>query len=159
MKGNTRAVLVTLLTGALAGAPATLHAEYRAGLYAYDIFDYEVARFSWIECAERGDFRCQYALGTLYKDGKGVERDLRTAREWLLKAARQGSRDAQLELGILRSIGGEGVTQDVVRAYVWFTLAAREDDEEAVERRNLVEQMLSEEEKKEAQTRIEAWTD
>ena len=42
------------------------------------------------ELAEKGDAYSAYCLGTRYRDGFGVPKDLAKAREWLGKAASQG---------------------------------------------------------------------
>ena len=92
----------------------------------------------------------------LYNEGKGVEKDHREAVRLLRYAAAHGLADAQLELGILRAIGPEGVTQDAVQAYVWFHLAAEQGDERAARHRGRVAAMLLEAEHPEARRRIAA---
>jgi hypothetical protein len=53
------------------------------------------------ELAEKGDAYGQYCLGTRYRDGCGVPKDLAKAREWLGKAASQGLGNAVRELHVL----------------------------------------------------------
>jgi TPR repeat protein len=48
--------------------------------------------------------------------------------------AEQGNAGAQNNLGVMYR-NGEGVTQDYVRARMWFNLAARKGDEDAKENR------------------------
>jgi hypothetical protein len=53
------------------------------------------------ELAEKGDAYGEYCLGTRYRDGFGVAKNLAKAREWLGKAASQGLGNAVRELHIL----------------------------------------------------------
>ena len=53
------------------------------------------------ELAEKGDAYSAYCLGTRYRDGFGVPKDLAKAREWLGKAASQGIGGAKIELHAL----------------------------------------------------------
>jgi uncharacterized protein len=48
--------------------------------------------FDWyLVAAEKGNSKAQYALGVLYKQGWGVEKNEKNARQWLQRAAEQGS--------------------------------------------------------------------
>lgn len=51
--------------------------------------------------AEQQDAPAQYALGTLYRDGQGVKKNTRLAREWLQRAAAQGHAPAKKALAQL----------------------------------------------------------
>jgi hypothetical protein len=53
------------------------------------------------ELAGAGDAYGELRMGQRYRDGDGVARDLRLAREWLAKSAAQGDKTAQRELGEL----------------------------------------------------------
>jgi TPR repeat protein len=53
-----------------------------------------------------------------------VARDEAEAVTWFMKAAEQENFPAQYNLGVIYAKGGNGVTQDYVRAYLWFSLAA-----------------------------------
>lgn len=55
----------------------------------------------YFQQATNGDDFAQYRIGQYYRDGAGVRRDLRKAREWLAKAAAQGQKDAAKELAQL----------------------------------------------------------
>ena len=61
------------------------------------------------ELAEKGDAYGEYCLGTRYRDGFGVAKDLAKAREWLGKAASQGLGNAVRELHVLALRSGIGV--------------------------------------------------
>ncbi len=73
--------------------------------------------------AEQGDAKAQFALGTMYRDGQGVDRDYAEALSWWVKAAEQGVVDAQYALGNAYS-GGTGIARDNVLAYMWYDIAA-----------------------------------
>ena len=55
----------------------------------------------WERAAELSDIASQYNLGLAYYQGKGAEKDLNKARNWLDKAAAQGHADAKRVLGII----------------------------------------------------------
>jgi len=73
--------------------------------------------------AENGDADAQFVLGTMYRDGQGVEQDYTEALEWWHKAAEQGVIDAQFALGNIYA-GGSGIAQDNVLAYMWYDIVA-----------------------------------
>ncbi|KAF9153944.1 hypothetical protein BG015_002250 [Linnemannia schmuckeri] len=75
--------------------------------------------------ANLGDKVAQVALGRMYKTGRGVKQDYRTAVEWFLKAANQGYADAQLELGQLYR-DGSGVEKDYSTALEWLRKAGEQ---------------------------------
>jgi TPR repeat protein len=87
-----------------------LHKDYAGALY-------------WGEKAARnGEARAQYVLGTMYREGEGVKKDLPRAVGLLQKAADQNHPWAQYDLGLMYDLG-EGVPHDRVVAYKWLTLA------------------------------------
>ena len=85
-------------------------------------------QFKWLtrnRClAEQGDSEAQLKLGIAYRDGSdGPPQDYTEAAKWFHKAAEQGNAMAQFNLGLLYE-NGRGVTQDYVRAHMWYNLAA-----------------------------------
>jgi TPR repeat protein len=76
--------------------------------------------------AEQGDAIAQHNLGFMYFEGKGIPQDFDKAAYWFTKAAEQGSWVAQYNLGFLYS-----KSQDYVRAYAWYNLAASQDKDRA----------------------------
>ena len=52
--------------------------------------------------AEAGNWRAQYILGKLHRDGDGVTKDKEKAAEWFQKAADQGSKEAKMDLELLK---------------------------------------------------------
>jgi NTE family protein len=83
--------------------------------------------------AENGSVKAATNLAILYANGKcspEIEVDYREAARLLLPAAEKGYVGAQVSLGILY-VNGKGVQRDLVRAYAWYKLAAKQGDERA----------------------------
>ena len=55
--------------------------------------------------------------------GEGVPRDYQKALQWIRKAARQGYRKAQLNLGLMY-VNGHGIEKNYLFAYVLFNQVA-----------------------------------
>jgi uncharacterized protein len=73
----------------------------------------------WRKAADHGDEEAQILLAEKYIDGHAFG----LAAEWFRKAADAGNPDAQVRLGLLYE-RGDGVPQDYVLSYMWFSLAA-----------------------------------
>ena len=99
-----------------AGEFSRATALYRSGHYheALDILK---------PLAASGDPYALYTIGVMYDDGRGLPKNLKLAHSCYLKAARKGLVDAQFVAGMFYA-AGRGRPQEVVRAYVWFDLAA-----------------------------------
>ena len=98
-------------------------AGFDAGMAAYKQGDYATALPELRAAAEGGHARAQYALGSMYNEGKGVAPDRAAAAEWYRKAAVQSHAQAQFALGVLYS-SGKGEAKDMDAAHMWFSLAA-----------------------------------
>jgi TPR repeat protein len=79
------------------------------------------------EAARRGSAKAQYALGYMYRSGRGVARNYNTAAEWFERSAEQGNADAQNSLGV-RYLLGQGTAQDYTQALTWFQKAAAQNN-------------------------------
>ena len=80
---------------------------------------------SWYrKAAEQGHVKAQFILGLCYKFGQGVAQDQNQMIPWFRKAAEQGFSRAQAEMGVSYYKGRGGLSQDMVRAYAWTSLAA-----------------------------------
>ena len=95
------------------------------GADAYRTQDYAKAAQLWQPPAEQGNAEAQYRLGTLYAEGKGVERNDATAFMWMQRAATQGNASAQYDVGA-SYIEGAGVKKDESEAAKWFKRAANQ---------------------------------
>lgn len=103
---------------------------FDSGVIYYDSFDYTQALKSFIPLAEHGDIFSQYYLGTMYQNGRGVEKDYVQAIHWYRKAAEQGHARAQSILGNMY-FRGIGVESDEKEGLKWSLKAARQGDAEA----------------------------
>ncbi len=81
------------------------------------------------KAAEQNYAKAQYNLGVCFYAGEGVAKDPEAVK-WYRKAAEQNDAEDQLYLG-LSYVKGEGVAEDLVEAYKWLLLAARQGDESA----------------------------
>ena len=79
-------------------------------------------------CGQDGASAC-FHIGLLYREGRGVEIDLREAKVWFEKAADLGHKDAQFVLGLVY-LGGRGVMKDSREAEKWFERAAGPSDQD-----------------------------
>jgi uncharacterized protein len=73
--------------------------------------------------SDEGDVVGHFALGWLFVNGHGVERDKKIAFELYLKAAEQGYANSQFNLGSMFD-NGEGVAKDKMKAIEWYLRAA-----------------------------------
>ncbi len=105
-------------------AQGNANAQYDIGwLYTIGLGvpkDHAMAQHWWEQAAALGDVRTQVALGVMDRD----RQDYGQAAQWFEKAAAQGEAYAQLNLGGLHE-AGQGVQQDYVHAYMWYSLAAQ----------------------------------
>ena len=116
-------VLTSLLICGSVGADID---AYSAGRQAYDNGAFDTARDFWLQAAETGDARAEFAMGTLYERGEGVDPAPSLATAWYLRAARHGFAPAQFNLGNAYH-RGRGVPQDVDEAVYWWARAAAAD--------------------------------
>ena len=65
-----------------------------------------------LELAKEGNADAQYAVGSMYLTGEGVEQNYVAAFGWISKAANQGVIDAQHDLALMYK-HGDGVEQDI----------------------------------------------
>jgi TPR repeat protein len=72
---------------------------------------------------ELSDAESQFALGLMYVDGQGVDKDPATAAQWFLKAAHQDHLEAQYRLGEMYQ-NGIGVESNTREAKMWLSKAA-----------------------------------
>ncbi|KAG0195682.1 hypothetical protein BGX33_002806 [Mortierella sp. NVP41] len=80
--------------------------------------------------ASLGDKDAQVALGDMYRDGRGVEKDYQAAMDWYLKAADQGDPVGQRQVGNLHHYG-QGVPRNHYQAMEWYLKAAGQGSADA----------------------------
>ena len=83
-----------------------------------------------LELAEQGQVNAQFALGTMYNFGQGVQQDDKTAVIWYTKAAEQENANAQAYLGVMYA-NGLGVPENDKTSVVWYTKAAEQGQAQA----------------------------
>lgn len=79
-----------------------------------------------------------HRIGSLYREGLGVEQDWAKAKEWYLKVTTAEPKKDDKEMvpfwfsiGSLYFHGGPGIAQDYTEAMTWFLKAAKVGDVEA----------------------------
>jgi TPR repeat protein len=100
--------------------------------------DAERARVWYQRAAEQGNVKAMHNLAVI-SAGKP---DYPEAIRWFTEAAGYNLPDSQFNLAVLLE-GGLGGPKDLKQAYLWFALAARGGDKEAMKRRDLVKAQLS----------------
>ena len=99
--------------------------DYQKGLTAAKSGDFATALREWTPLAEQGNAIAQYNLGLMYRKGRGVPQDDKTAVKWYRLAAKQGDALAQTNLGYMYK-NGIGVPQNYKIAVKWYRLAAKQ---------------------------------
>ncbi len=108
------------------------------------------------KAAEQGDATAQSNLGVMYAKGRGVPQNDREAVDWYRKAAEQGNAQAQSNLGFMYA-EGRGVPQNHREAYFWWLLSSAQGFSAAVNNRDIVEKMLTPQQRANAQANAQAW--
>lgn len=135
---------------------STAHADFAAGLKAYEEHNYVAAAKEWRSLAEAGDAPSQFNLGLLYLDGAGVVQNYEQAIEWFRRSADQGYVKAQHNLGALYGVG-TGVRRNYVLAHMWFNICAAAGDTQCAKQRDLVARKMKPRDLTEAQRRAHEW--
>jgi uncharacterized protein len=91
-----------------------------------DTHSYDVATDCWRKAADEGFAKAQFRMGTLYKEGKWIEKDYAQAVKFFEKAAEQGNLRAAVELGISFELG-LGVEQSNEEAFKLYLQAAEKE--------------------------------
>jgi len=92
----------------------------------WDAGDYRQAFAAAFEPANAGDPQAQFLLGEAYRLGRSVDQDLLQARDWYMRAARQGDSASAAALGEL--LLNMRLSREAVP---WLTLAASHNDARA----------------------------
>lgn len=96
-------------------------AGFDEGLTAYNKKEYLSALQEFKPLAEQGSADAQNALGVMYENGFGVEKNDGQAIRWYRQAAEQGNENAQFNLGVLFDN-----RQDYTEAVRWYRKAAEQ---------------------------------
>ena len=82
--------------------------------------------------ANAGNADAEELIGIMYAMGLGVTQDDRRAFEWYLRSAMKGHAGAQSGVGWYYEVGRGLPSNDLVRAYMWYTLSAIGGDPDAL---------------------------
>lgn len=89
--------------------------------------------FEYMKKAAEGGFAwAQEDLARMYLKGEGTEKNSEKAIEWFEKAAEQNMTDSQYLLGLFYESGEGTVKPDFEKAKYWYTKAAENGDEDAI---------------------------
>ncbi len=117
----------TLMVGVMATLPSLLGADYETGLRAFRNRDFNKALLELAPLAAGGDPNAQMMLGQLFFYGWGVDQNSDVAFSLFLRAAAQGSKEAQTFVGHCYELG-KGTAKDEKLAFHWTCLAASGSD-------------------------------
>ena len=107
------------------------------------------------KAADAGNARAMHNLAVLYTGPEGGPK-VQEATELFKKAGSLGVQDSQFNLGILYG-RGMGVELDLKESYKWFSLAARNGDKDAADKRDQVANAMLPEDLDKARLAVEAW--
>ncbi len=111
-----------------------LGALYEKGLGVFK--DMNEAKALYLKAANAGNARAMHNLGVLSAESSGDSKpDFVAAVSWFKKASQLGVRDSQFNLGILET-RGLGGPQDLGQAWLYFSLAAKQNDADAAKKRD-----------------------
>jgi len=130
------------------------HADYSRAMEAYRSSDRSAALETLLRLAEAGHAPSQYAVGDMFYQGDGVEKDLGKAAHWIDLAAASRLPGALYHLGFLQ-LRGEGIAQDPVAAYVTLHTAAELGNPDAAKVIERLESTLDPQQLATARERIE----
>jgi hypothetical protein len=92
----------------------------------------------------------------MYRRGLGVQQDNAEAVRLYRKAAEQGYLNAQYNIGVMCA-EGQGVGEDLVQAYMWFSLVAASGDSTAKKNMEIIAARMTPSQIAEAQRLAKEW--
>jgi len=129
----------------LAAERGVAKAQYNLGAMYKDgqgvTQDYKEAVKWYRLAAEQGYVFAQFNLGYAYQRGLGITPDYKKAESWYLLAAEQGDARAQQNLGLMYALGGKGVIENFVLAYMWLNIVSK--GEKVKEAINILESVMT----------------
>ncbi len=104
------------------GTTAAFAGAFEDGANAYKRGDYNRALAAWRNLSQT-DATVQNNIGIMYMDGRGVQKNMNLAVQWLARSAANGSSLGQNNLGGLYR-DGKGVNRDFSKALTYFSASA-----------------------------------
>ena len=138
------------------GSSVVFGDDFEDGWDAYQRQDYKTAHRLFLPLAEQGDAHAQYNLGQMYRKGLGVPQDYKEAVKWYRLSAEQGDATSQFNLGTMYEVG-QGVPQDYLLAHMWLNIAGSNGYEDAIKKRNILENKMTPQQIEEAQRMARNW--
>ncbi|MBR1120850.1 SEL1-like repeat protein [Bradyrhizobium lablabi] len=125
------ALAIAACSQAVRELPGVDRFHYQLGRALYAVQDYPAALASYKKAFELGNTRALYALGSMYDNGEGVERDPARARFYYEIAAEMKFAPAIVSLGLQqeRGLGGD---RNPAKAYALYQRAADLGDAKAI---------------------------
>ena len=120
-----------------------LQQYFEQGAACEESGDYQQALEWYAKAADQDYAPAQVNLGALYAEGQGVQQNFQEAMKWYQKAADQGYAPAQFNLGIMCILDQGNLTKDYFMAYIWFSRAALQGDEDAGRAKEEVKRQLT----------------
>ena len=121
-------LLLSISFSSLAAAEiANLEARLAESKAAVKERNWAAAYAGFKSLAEAGNPEAQFQLGTLYRNGRGVEKNFQTSVSWHTKAALAGHVRAQNYLAISLELG-RGIEKDLQAASQWYLRAAQKNN-------------------------------
>lgn len=163
-RGNPEEAADYFRKSASQGQPAAQY--YLADLYAAGegvAADPAEARKLTAMAAQSGHRIAMYDLALYFADdaqsasGADAEKAIQTAASWFRKAADFGMTDAQFNLAALHSAPSSSLTNPL-EAYVWYSIAAKQGDQEAGAQAQILRGMLPGDALGRAEARIAGFT-
>ncbi|MCW8900535.1 MAG: sel1 repeat family protein [Gammaproteobacteria bacterium] len=105
--------------------------------------------------AKRGDVSAQFSVATAYEFGTDVEKDLKQAFEWYLKAANQSHAPSQFKVAHFYE-NGLGVAKNIDTAMSWYNKAKANGSDQASKRLNKTAYEQNEKAAKEQRAELQA---
>ncbi|MCK5746913.1 MAG: sel1 repeat family protein, partial [Oricola sp.] len=118
------------------------------------------ARVWFRRAANGGNVLAMHHIGVMTARGDGGPADSQEAISWFEQAANFGLVDSQYNLGAIYHPSDEGGSsvQDAGKAYFWYSLAARNGDEQAQPLAAGVAVALSPDQRASIDAQVDAWT-
>jgi TPR repeat protein len=128
--------------------------------------DYGQALAWYHKAAAGGHPRAEFQIGRMTEAGQGVVRDDKVAYDWFLRAAEHGLPDAQVYLAkqLMGGIGTPDGKPNMIEALKWLLLGPDTMPDSpirqvVIDSRDKLSQMLSPEDRAEAERRANEWRD
>ncbi len=149
-------LVIVILSLALISVVSSAHADtWKEAMEAFGRKQYATAMKLMRPLAEKGHAAAQYQVALMHKMGLGVSKSEKEARKWSRLAAKQGHTDAQVLLGSLYYTKEGNESPDVIKAYMWYEVAAAQGNPEAKKEVATITKELSPQQLAEAQAKAQ----